>query len=204
MINVIHGGGNAFAALAYPEINPINFNYIEQQFSNFGQTLNEVGRAFFEGGKAIFEKIHNNDAVRAAKAAINAAKGAFKPNVIINLDTLEEIQQAKPVMQRWIMANPYVREIYHNQQCCGYDGSYVDMYPNDIGEAHYDYRRVMNGMVVEDDEGWYVTEYVEDLVEGDRHLQFDEQCDILKTWDLAELFMRKKEDVTSQFGDKLS
>ena len=52
-------------------------------------------------------------------------------------------------MKRYIMANPHVREAYQEQRIAGYDGTYKDPFADDTIENHYDYRRVMNGVVVD-------------------------------------------------------
>ncbi len=95
--------------------------------------------------------------------------------------------------------------MYHEQRCDGYSESYVDRFPGQVGENHYDYRRVMHGMVQDDQEhDWKSTFYLDELFEGDRELNFDEQVDILNTWDVVRSYLSKgQDDPTSQFGNML-
>ena len=60
-------------------------------------------------------------------------------------------------------------------------------------------------LAVFDSEGdWKITEYVENLVEGDRDLIFEEQIDIHRTWSAMEVIMAiGKDDPTSSTGGKL-
>lgn len=204
MINVITGvGGNAFDALAYPVQSMANSFYIETQFQNFSNTLNDVGRQFMESAKGIYDRINSSEALRMARVAINSARGMLTSNQILQLESLEACQAAQPSMQRWVMANPVVRELYHAQRCSGYADTYTDLHPGDIGEAHYDYRRVMDGVIVETEDDWYARFYMEDLVGDDRELTHDEKVVIMNTWDLVELFIKKGEDATDPFGGKL-
>lgn len=205
MINVIHGvGANAFDALIYPEQSIANQMYFQNQINTFSNTLSDFGRGFMEAARAAYDKINSSEAIHLAKVAIQAAKGLLNPNVVTPLQSLAQLQAATPVMQRWVMACPEVREVYHQQRCDGYSETYVDLYPDQVGENHYDYRRVMNGMVQEDGDSWIVNQYPDELVEGDRELLHQEQDFIISSWNLAKLFMEaKKDDPTNQFGGKL-
>jgi hypothetical protein len=83
--------------------------------------------------------------------------------------------------------------------------TYVDVEPGLVGEEHYDYRRVMDGVMQDtEDGGWYAKIYVEDLKEGDRDLSHGEKVDILQTWSRLEYLMAlNKEDPTSPEGGYL-
>ncbi len=205
MANVIVGGPDVMNALIYPDQNPVNMGYFQQAVYGVNDRLTEVGRQFMSGAKEIYEKVNSSEALRIARAAIRAAKGMFHPNQIVPLETIEDLQSAQPMMQRWIMAQPDIRHLYHEQRCDGFSETYVDLAPNDIGESHYDYRRVMNGMVQEDERGsWFVREYPDELVEGDRELIFGERTDIIKTWDLIQMFVEAGEqDPTDPYGGNL-
>ena len=199
---------DSFDYLLFPDQNPNNQTFIQQQLSNFSNTLTETGKRFMETTKAIYEKINDSNAIRMAKAAIRTAKGILHPNTIVHLDNLEYIRTAQPVMQRFIMAEPTIRQYYHEQKCDGYADTYVDIHPNKIGDDHYDYRRVMGGIIQDsvDENGdyeWVSKNYLDEITEGDRELSFDEKVDILKTWDIMKMFMEAGEDPTNVFGGKL-
>ena len=79
--------------------------------------------------------------------------------------------------------------------------TYVDVEPKRIGDDHYDYRRVMDGVMVITDDDWYAKCYVEELKEGDRDLSHGEKTDIIQTWsNLEYLIALNKEDPTSADG----
>lgn len=196
---------SSFDYMLYPEQNPVNRQYIETQLNNYSHTLTDIGRNFVETSRAIYEKINDSTAVRAAKAAVRMAKGLFHPNTIVPLETLEELRAAQPVMQRWVMAEPTIRQIYHKQRCDGYSDTYLDYEPGKIGDQHYDYRRVMDGIIVDtvDENGndsWEFTTYSEELRESDRELEFHEQKAILGTWDIVKMFVEAGEDISNIFG----
>ncbi len=202
-MNVVHAGTIGFDALLYPEQNSSNMAFIQQQFQNFSTSLTDAGRQFMEGAKAIYEQINNSEAVLLARNAIRAVKGLMNPNVIQPITTYEDFQIAQPVMQRYIMANVNIRQLFFDQRCDGYSDTYVDIDPGKIGEDHYDYRRVMNGIGVETEDDFVFTYYPDELREGDRELNIHEQVDILTTWQVMNMFMQEKKDPTNIYGGKI-
>jgi hypothetical protein len=205
MINLIYNHDNAFDAIVYGEQHPANLEFFRQQTRGLSETLTDAGRNFFSNVQQLHEQFNGSEAIRLAKAAVRASKSLFKPNIVSGIFDMGEMQQAQPIMQRFIMANPVVRQMYHDQRCDGYGDTYVDMQPNKIGEDHYDYRRVMHGMVQESQEyDWTATFHMDELHDGDKHLTMDEQVDILQTWEIVEMFLAKgDEDPTSPFNNSL-
>ncbi|MGI9212587.1 MAG: hypothetical protein ACR2HF_08950 [Methylococcaceae bacterium] len=208
MINVIHGGGDAFDSILYAQQNPANQYYIQQQLERINTTLTDSGRAFMSACNEIYQQVNSSEAMQLARSALRAAKSLFQPNVIQYLDTLEQIQTAPPIMQRWVMSCPDIRALYQQQRCHGYGEAYTtDFSPNKIGDADYNYRRVMDGVVVveEAEEGWtwYSRQYAEDLLEGDRELSAFERLDVIRTWDIVRMAIEAGDDPTHQEGGSL-
>lgn len=206
-VNVIHAGTPlGFDYLLYPDQPSGTQQYLHQQVSQFSQSLTDVGRNFMEQSRSIYDSINNSTAIRAAKAALKMAKGIFHPNTIVPLDTLEELRAAQPVMQRWVMAEPTIRTMYHDNGCDGYYGTYTDNEPDLKEWAQYDYRRVMDTVVVmsEEDDNWVARNIFEDLLPGDKELSFEEKTNILSTWNIMAVFMAAGEDFTNPEGGELN
>ena len=206
-VNVIESSSlDSFNHLLFPEQSPANQHYIMQQLGRVSETISDVGKKFVEASRAIYEKVNDANAIRMAKAALRMAKGIFHPNEVIPLETLEDLQAAQPVMQRYIMAEPTLREVYHRQMCDGYSDTYTDLEPGVLGVDHYDYRRVMDGIIQDtegDEEGdWSVTNYLDELIAEDRELTFDEKTHILSTWDIVRMFVQSGDDPTDIFNRK--
>lgn len=204
-MQIIHGGVDTWDALAYGEQNPINTNYFRNQIQSSFNSLNEIGRQFFSDARELYEKFNGSAAMQAVRNATRAAASVFQPNIVRSLFEIHDFQNASLVMQRWLMANPVVRQRYQEQKCDGYSDTYMDMHPGTIGETHYDYRRVMNGIIQDtEDDGWKVKFYPDELLNGDRELFLDEKVDILSSWDIIQGFMKAgQEDPTSPYGTKL-
>lgn len=205
MINVIRSDDPnvAFNTLLFPDQNHSNQLYIQEQLSNFSNTISDVGRKWLGGVTDLYNSINSSYAAQVARSAIKAATGMFN-NRIVELNTIQDFQLAKPIMQRWVMANPTVRERYHQQTCVGYVDTYVDIEPGKIGEQHYDYRRVMTGVIQTKDNDEFSMHYFDELKEGDFDLSHSDKVTILKSWELAERFMKAyDQDPTCPLGGTL-
>ena len=205
-MQVIYGGNNVYNAILYGEQHPDNQRYFQRQIESISETLTDIGRSFFANVNDLYEQYNGAEAMRIARAAINNAQSLFRPNVVQSIFTMADMQTAPMVMQRWIMANPVVRDLYHQRRCDGYSDTYKDIYPGDVGDTHYDYRRVMDGVVQTNDEDdtWSVKFYLDELSDGDRDLLADEKVDILNTWEIAEMFIKAGlKDPTSPWDSDL-
>ncbi len=204
---IVGGGDNTFTALAFGTPHPRTMAVLESQFTNLGNQISAAGEEFMARQRAMFEQFNGSEALRLAKAALRAVSHAFTPNIVQPLLTIGALQQAQTAMQPWIMANPVVRELFHQQRLDGYSDTYVDMEPGLIGERHTDYRHVMHGMLqelpdTEDGEGnWKIT-FNDDDRAGQPELTFTERIDILTTWDAVEALLGPgKEDPTSVYAN---
>lgn len=209
MALIVAGGPEMFGTLAFGHRDQRTINYLENQFTHMSQYLTDAGNAFLDRSRAIFEQFNGAEALRMAKAAMRAVTHAFTPNTVVEIKTLPALQQATPVMQRWIMACPEVRTYYHQQRIDGYSDTYIDAEPDCAGLDHTDYRTVMSGVVQElpdqeNGEGdWKISFYFEDS-EDETPLLMTEKVDILSTWDLIRSMLKTgQEDPTSVYCGKI-
>lgn len=208
-INVVHHGTpQMFNMMVFPEKDYGTQQWLRDRMESGRQMLNQAGQIFMQKTDELYQQMFNPEVERVARSMLRTAKGFFHPNHIVPLNTIQELQSAKPVMQRYIMAQPDLRRMYHRQLCNGYSDSYTDHHPGDIGEEHYDYRRVMHGIgqeytTPEGEYRWKVQHFYEDLHEGDRPLHMDEQDVILDTWDLIKTALSNRRDPTDIFNGEL-
>lgn len=208
-MQVLTGGARTFSALTYQNQHPENQSYFMHKFNTFNDNLTDAGKSFLAGAAELYDKFNGSEAMRLAKATLRKVKSIWDRDDIRELFGIGELQHAKPIMQRWIMACPEVRSVWQDQRCDGYSDTYQDMHPGKIGADHYDYRRVMDGVLEEfvDDEGedsFMIVSYIDDLVEGDVELALEEKLDILSTWDMLRMHMSSGgEDPTSPYAGKL-
>lgn len=200
-------GGSAFDAFAFGVPSQANLNFLEERLTHFSNTMTDAGQEFIKRGLEVFDRYGGSDAIRMAKAAIRTVQHAFDRDIVQPLMTIGAVQQAGSSMQRWIMACPDIRQLYHKQLCDGYSDTYVDYHPGQIGENHYDYQVVMNGIVQMTPDNpefeWECVNYIHDD-DGDVDLTLREQLDILTTWDfLKSKFKPGMEDPTDPRCNRL-
>lgn len=211
MVQVVSGGSREFNMLLGGEPHPNTVQYLRNQMSQLGSNAAFAASTWFNNVRESYDRFASDTALRIARTAISSVKSYFQGNVIRPLRSVSELQQAPVVMQRYLMANPVVREMYHDNRCDGYSQTYIDMEPKAIGEDHYDYRRVMNGIVTdlpvseEDPEGsWKVSVYMDELKEGDRELILIDQDIIISCWERQRMSLAVlMDDTTSQTGGSL-
>lgn len=210
MAQIFEGGADLFDALAYgAKPHPGTQQFLSNQVNQFSANLTEAGARFVESAREVYERISNSQALRLAKAAGRRIRGIWQSDEIRALRDIGELQQAPITMQRWVMAQPDLRKLYHSQRCDGYSDTYIDMHPGVRGESHYDYRRVMDGVVVFDDEedpesNYRIKWYHEDLLPEDNELSSEEKVDIIATWDfIAHSLISGKDDPTSRHNAEL-
>lgn len=104
-------------------------------------------------------------------------------NYFEQLTTFQQLQNANLVMQRWVMANPQMKELYNNQNLDGYSDTFKNVSGKGVGESDYNYRMVMDGVVTPTDDGFIIKNYLEDHLLGDKELSTFEKTKILNTWD---------------------
>lgn len=191
MAQVVYGGSREYRLLVSGEQHPNTVQYLRDQMTSLQNYIGNSDSAWARRAQESYNRFSSEHAIRLAQAAIRKVTTHFQDDRIVQLDTLAQMQQAQLRMQRFIMANPYVRERYHNQMCEGYQGTYVDMWPQDVGPGHYDYDRVMDGLIVEtpateeDPEGSWVCRIQtdEEVLPGDKRLNLVEKDMILTSWD---------------------
>lgn len=204
MAQFVVGDNRVFEQLMFNSPSAPILDVINQDVQRLNLLGNNFGSQIMTTAYNAFDSFNSSDALRLARAATRGVMNVWNVDTIRPLNTMGEFQWAGPNMQRWIMAEPTVREMYHDGAVEGYDGSYYDMQPNAIGENHYDYRRVMNGIVELDGDDWKYTTYLEDLEGDDRELDIDEQADILLCWEnLRSHIEDKGDDPTSRWNSGL-
>lgn len=202
-MQVVMGGDTEFNGLIYGDKSPQTLQFLQSQVSGqFSSTLTDVGREIYSNIGSLFERFNGTQAMQLVRSARRKLKGIFEQDVIRPLWDLLDIQQATLTMQRWVMAHPSIRMLYNAQRCDGYNGSYVDMQPGAFGARHYDYRRVMDGVMGSDEAGEdTLTYYYDEDHPDDVQLTAAQRGEILTTWDAISYYLEKtNSDPTSKYG----
>ena len=132
-----------------------SYNFITDKMVNYG-ILNQINQAGLQAIDNYYEEYNN----------------------------FESLQHANYTMQRWIMSHPEVRQLYLEQNIDGYSNSYKNVFGKVIGEDDYNYRRVMDEVLISNnDDNWKVNYYIEDIFNHDKELSYYEKIKVLNTYD---------------------
>lgn len=205
MANFMEGGMDAFRALAYGDHHPANVAYMEHAREYGTEGWNESASRFVTSIQDSYERVLGADVRRLAKAVKRQAHGLAHRNSIQYLNSIDRLQAPPKEMIPYLMVEPTTRKKYRKQLCAGYDSDYVDLYGSHETKAHPLYKNAINGMVMDDDDGWSAVTHYPDMLEEDlADLEFTDQVDIINTWErMASAMLTGGEDPTSRFNSNL-
>jgi len=205
-IGVIDCTGGTELAFTYGLPHQGTVNYLSSRLAEFGNsiaTIPSAVRGMFDDVKRSFGAYFSDEAIEAAKKALHNSGSEINVFAVSAMLDLISTQNANLANQRWIMAEPTLRALYHKQQVDGFSGSYVDMEPGSIGDSHYDYRRAIDGLLIEEPDGDFVCDiFCDDLEEGDTHLTIREQVNIQLSWDFLRSHLKSKVEMLQDPTDK--
>ena len=189
-------------------------SYLRERVERQASRVTGVFDGFFSDARETFERYNGDSALRRIRNRVRKTADVFKRDVVRPLRTIEDIQRAKPVMQRYIMANIMARLAEESQQIDGYSDEYRNPYVGRRGFRDPDYMRVIDGIIFTEDRfgvtvsddpdnAWVAHQDLFD--HGDeRDLDVVEQADILSTWDVLEMHLRaKKKDPTNVLNENM-
>ena len=204
MAVIVYGGNDSFNESAFHMPSTGTMQYLQQQKEHFFNSIVPTAQQFFKTVGSVYESISNSDAMRIARSVGRRVKSLWQRNEIRYLDGIGEVQNAPSAMVRWIMAEPTVHTLYHANGCDGYSHMYQDNSPGKIGKDHYDYRRVVDGLYVPDDEdGLSATTFYEEIDPEDE-LDISQKVDIIDTWEQIKIHLdARQDDPTSIYNASL-
>lgn len=180
-------------------------SWLADRSSALRESMGSAALNWFNTAKSFVQIIDTSSAIQAFRNITSKQESVWNTNNIHQCFTIEQLQTANPVQQRYIMAEPRLRDMYLNNSVEGYGDSYVNNQGDAIGVKQYDYRRVTDGIMLEQpDETFEVNVFHEIIPDGDKELTLHQKVDILRNWNLVNIALDEAEmDPTSQFGNML-
>jgi len=197
-------GNDLIDVFAGGHLDPGALAYFDQRSQELQQSVTGQAAQFFQQARHLYQIISATDATQILRNLQGKVDAVWDQNTIRLMNTLSQMQTANPIMQRWIMAQPDLRKMYLNNEVEGYGESYVNYHGDAVGRAHYDYRQVIEGMVMPTADGYTVTHFIEERSEDETPLTLHQKADILNTWQMVKHYLDEAdEDPTSPTGNRL-
>lgn len=207
-VRTVQGGTDALNALVYPQPDPTFLQYLDNNLQYAKEKLGGIATGFVDTVNTLYNKYNGEAILNAGKMLLQNVGGHMNQNVIYPV-SYEQLGNANYVMQRYIMAEPTVNKLYQTNSCMGFDQTYVDYEPDNVGKERLDYRNVMNGVLdFDNDEGVirYYSHDDEDIyTELNKYGELDvlDKFSILETWDNVAYAIAGDIDPTSYDMDEL-
>ena len=203
MPTIIEANPRDAIRILYGQQSPETVEFFRQQAYEYANLVQGYNPQYAQAAINTFENIHGHEAMRKVRALKRQIGHLWQTDVIRPIVSIEDCCTAPPTMRRWLMAEPYIRRMYHGGQIDGYSQSYYDFHGKVSGEDHYDYRRVTEGLIEVDEDGYEsYASYFDDVVEGDV-LEIEEQVDIVTGWTFLVSSVKEGIDPTSRFGTRI-
>lgn len=163
-------------------------NYLSNQLQQLGPNLNAFGQRIYDAMQTSYNFVTDQLVRYGLRSELQSSGISAVDNYYEPLLDWQALQNANATMQRWVMANPTVRQLYLDQNIDGYSGEYVDISGSGIADTDYNYRLVMSGVIqdVGDGDEYVIKHYFQDLLPGDRLLDHFEKEVILDSWAASE------------------
>lgn len=167
-------------------------------------TVSATTANWFNKAKTFYQTITETDANQALRNLTAKVDMSWKGNNIFLCQNIQQIQSSNLVQQRYLMAEPNLRQLFLDQSCEGFAGSYVNLHGNAVGVNHYDYRRVTDGILLVNETGVEWNDFYEAIPDNDKELEMYEKADMIRNWNLVNIALDANEmDPSSPIGNLL-
>ena len=212
-MQIFEGGSDTVDTLLFGAPNQNVINYVTSQFESFISNVSESSKKFYDKAISSIDNLINGDVINKAKAILKNSKDILSHiNIIKFTNNLEEIQAASPYMQRWIMAEETIADLFSKQRCSGFvvddkTPAWLDNDPGVTGKYKYDSMLLNHGMVkFNDDHSFSVTEFDldDDLkLRNESMLSFTDKVAIHDMHDCLKYYVSQGKDPTDPNGGML-
>ncbi len=164
--------------------------YLRNQLSNIPQVFNNFTNRIYQAVQQSYHYVTDNLVKHALLNHLSNQGVLTNQDLMRDLWTFEQLQQATPVMQRWVMAHPEVKRLYQDQNIDGYSNTYTNVFGSGVGEQDYNWRRIMTGVPQEKEDGTWIIFYNDNLIDGDRELSHSEKAIAISTHEAIDFILK--------------
>jgi len=201
-VNVIQGDRDMFRNIVYGMPNSNVMEFVNSKMNEFTNYLGNTADKFTNNIKMMYDKYASNEALNRAKMLLNLAGTSVNEESVyfVGMNSYHNVNLA---MQRYIIANPTINEMYQKNMCYGFEETYHDNEVGVTGKDRNDYRSVMDGVIQYDQDGnGYVYHYSSND-EINPELSAVDKFTIIETWDELEIALLEDIDPTDPNGGEI-
>lgn len=201
---VTGSSAGAFGVGLFGSMSSRTTDYLQSQIQKLAGA-GSFREELYQRSMKIFNNISSSAALQAADSILLHAEAAMGQDIIEELVTLTQFQQARPVMQGWIMEDPVIYGMWKKGQIDGYSDTYVDPEPGLVGEERTKYQTLMHGVMREHEtQNWTMSLYADREADDTKEFSISRIAAILQSQERARYMLEHGEDdITSQYGAKL-
>jgi virulence-associated protein VapD len=198
-------GASVFGKGLFGTLSQNTVNYLQGQIASLANAGSEYGKKVYERSIALFNEINSDAAVMAAEAVLSQIESMKGQDIIERLMTVQQLQAAQPIMQGYIMTDPFIRQAWYDGKIEGYSDTYIDPEPGLIGHEQKAYRDLNNGVFQPHEEASYqYSLYYDRTSESDKVLSIRKLAAIVDSQESAvNAIHAGGQDPTSQYGASL-
>ena len=160
MAIAIYADDEEFGAMHYGIPRSEDRAAIRNRMENTARSYGLGGSDLFQRAVDRFESFDFERIERKLAAVVRKVSHAFDRDMIRPMSKIGHFQQAAPVQQRWLAANPRAQRLIEKDMIHGWRETFTNPYKGKVGEDNPDYQAVMDGIVVLDEHGWTATQYL--------------------------------------------
>lgn len=203
-VRIIEGDEAIMSAVAYGRRSRDSVERSVSRLRRFSRNLRDGVLDKIDRIEGSIKRYLDEDISRVVRDVNKRRKRGYRDDVIMFLESREEIADCQPRMRRWALANRRLGALFRQQRLDGWGAApeFLDFEP---GERDPYYVATRNGVVEKDEEsGIYYSEYSygDCEVDGDV-LTADEQLDVIATHDIIDDLLDQGIDPTSPLGELL-
>lgn len=194
--DVIYGGDESLNALIYKPLDRGTSEYLQRHLDTTLGSIKNLSSRFTSAVRGLYDRFHGEDVLLRAKLALMSAGKHLNQDVIypVRYHTYRDINL---MMQRYVMSNEEVSNLYKRNKCYGFKDTYIDPEPSVHGKERVDYQRVMDGVLQfeeESGEGYFC--YYTNSMDEEEELSALDKISVLDTWDVVARLIAEGADPT--------
>ncbi len=189
--------GMSISQVANPYVDNSFTDYVKNTFHQNYNYLQEIGASVSSTMQNLFSHFTSDAYVDKARN-IAMEVGLKNDNTIHNVNC-DNIYQSGFTMAGYVMANPYVWDMYSKFRVDGFNDMFTQSSTTEDPYLKTEYIQVMDDIVQHNDDGYEIHHYSHSAED----LTLREKLTVLDSWDCAEFLIENGIDPTSQTREEL-